>query len=203
MNNFLLKLAALSLAKTFILGCIALGVYYVLLYDSGEVLQANLTSLTAQVAEQEAKQKESDKALREVEKIRSAVQALGEQYRAISNQIPTDNQMSDILKQIDSMAAASGVEIKKKEPQKAVLQDILEELPLRVSAEGTFAELVMFLYNMMNSERISRINNFNIFKAAVRGGVRNKKLIMDVQFANYRFVGETKNPPADAKKGGK
>lgn len=177
-------------------GVFAGAMYYFTFFNDGSAVSASLAEMDRQVHEQEAKKKESEDLLKQEEQIRALVRQLSDQYKLISAQIPTEIQPFEILKTVDSMAATSGVLIKSKEPKKPVRKEIVEEIPLRIVAEGRFAELTLFLFNLVNTERVSRLLSFTIRPVPTNPSstnvVRPGNLILDLVFANYRFIGDTK-----------
>ena len=198
MMKVLIKISQLNMQKVMFFGALAAAIYYFTFYNDGSQFDISLAAVNASITEQEAKKIESEAALKEEEKIRALVQQLSEQYKIISAQIPAEIQPFEILRTIDSMAATSGVVVKSKEPKKAEKKDIIEEIPIRIVAEGRFTELTLFLFNLMNTERISRLISFSMApQTALMGdkGKSSSKLVLDLLLANYRFVGETKDAP--------
>lgn len=192
MNKYLLKLAEMTFQKVFVFAMIVGFIYYSTFFNDGSTIETELSAINTQLAEQQNKLQESEAALKKVEQVRAQVASLSDQFRLISTQMPTEIQMSEVLRTIDSMAATSGVSIKGKEPQKAEVKDMLEEMSLKVLAEGRFSELTLFLYNMMTTERISTIRSLTLSKSSSDQDKRKvKSLILDVKFSNYRFVGNS------------
>ena len=185
------KIANMTHQKIIIIGLVLGFLYYQTLFDDGTQLNTQIAAVKQQVAQEQAKKKESEEALKEVEQVRAQLVSLSDQYKLISAQLPTEIQMSEVLRTIDSMAATAGIAVKTKEPQKSETKDIIEEMPIRVTAEGKFSELTLFLYNMMNTERISRVASMSVMRSpSDRGRKISKNLILEVRFANYRFVGK-------------
>lgn len=208
MNSLILRLSALDYQKTFILGVVLGAFYYFTIFDSGANVEAALQDMNNQVSVEEQKQKEAERAKKQAEKLKADVIVLSDQYKAISTQIPTDLQISEVFKNIDAIGNAAGVTIKQREPLKDKDKnvDIVERIPIRVVAEGNYGELVLFVYNMVSSERIIRIHAMKITKIvdpqrgnAVANMNKKKPLSMDIVFDNYRFVGEAKQETVEKK----
>jgi Tfp pilus assembly protein PilO len=194
MKKYLAKIAVMTIQKIFIFAAVLAFLYYKMLFDDGSMLDQQIQQIAQQVTEEEGKLKKSKEALEKVEQIRAQVASLSDQFKLISTQMPTEFQMSEVLRTIDSMAATSGISVKTKEPQKPEVKDILEHMPLRVLSEGRFSELTLFLYNMMNTERISTIQSLSIFRNPLDRDNKRKvrSLFMDVKLTNYRFLGDEK-----------
>jgi Tfp pilus assembly protein PilO len=194
MMKLFLKLSQFNMQKIFIFGAMAGAFYYLTLFDDGAIIDANLNSTNQQIVEEEKKKQESEAALKEEEQIRALVKQLSEQYRVVSAQIPTEVQPFEILRIIDSMAETSGVSVRSKEPRKPEVKEIVEEIPIRIVAEGRFTELTLFLYNLVNTERISRLLTLSMAPApnsvkAPDGS--SSKLVLDLTLANYRFIADS------------
>ncbi len=205
MIKYLNKIARFTMQQVLFSGILAGALYYFTFFNDGSAVNTALNEMNQQVSEQEAKKKESADLLKQEEQIRALVRQLSEQYKLISAQIPTEIQPFEILKTVDAMAATSGVLIKTKEPKKPIKKEIVEEIPLRIVAEGRFAELTLFLFNLVNTERVSRLLSFTIRPistgASSTSTVRPGNLVLDLVLANYRFLGDAKESETAAQQG--
>lgn len=185
MNNLLLRLAAISSQKAIIFGVVASAIWYFLIFDDGAEKQKKLTQVEKDLQAEMAKEKESDEALREIAAIRASVGALTDQFKLVSAQLPTDLQMAEIIRTVDKVSQATGLAVKGKEPKPPVRQGVVEILPLRVTAEGTFAEITMFFYYLSTIERIVRVKSFTM---TVPENRRPGKLTLDTDIVSYKFL---------------
>lgn len=202
MNSFFIKVASLTYRKTMIAGVVLAVLYYFFFFDDGQSLDKNVEAAQAQVRGEEAKLVESDKIIKKVAGLKAHVAALTEQYKTLSTQMPTEVNMADVIKQIDTMAATTGVSIRDKVPKTPQKKEILEEFPMAITATGSFNELTMFLYNMMNVDRLSRVVSFTLNKPNQGRDSKSKGLAFDIVIANYRFIADPKSaaPAEGAKK---
>lgn len=191
-NKILVKLASFNLQKTLIMGCIAAALYYFMGFNDGSTIETQIQATDAEIRTQEAKEKESDAALKEVEQVRAAVGALSDQFKVVGQALPSEIQMSDVIRAVDVTARASGVSVKTKEPKPAINNEYYEEIPLRITLEGSFSEITLFLFYMASQERIMKVKNFSL--SLPTGGDRtiNRRLLFDGQVTAYRFIGEKK-----------
>ena len=194
-NNLLVKLAGFTFQKALIFGLIVGALYYFMLYDDGSNIETQINQVQAEITVQEQQSKEADAALKEVEQVRVAVGALSDQFKIVSGAIPTNVQMADIIRAVDTVARASGVNVKSKEPKEALNREFFEEIPLSISVEGGFSQLTMFLYYLTSMERIMKIKNFTMVKSTENRSTPNSsgKLILTGEVVSYRFIGM---PPA-------
>lgn len=203
MNSFFIKVASLTYQKTMIAGVVLAAMYYFFIFDDGSAADKSIEAVQQQVKSEELKLLESDKVIKKVAGLKTQVASLTEQYKTLSTQIPTEVNMAEVIKQIDTMAATSGVSIRDKVPKASQKKEILEEFPLAITATGSFGELTLFLYNMMNSERISRVVSFSLNKTAQGRDQKNKALAFEFVIANYRYIGEATKDTAPAAGGQK
>ncbi len=199
MNPALIRIATLSINQAFIGSIVVAAFYYFTMFDDGSALDAQALVAKQQIDAERTKEKESDQALSRIKALRESYNALSEQFKVVSTQIPTDLQMSEIIRTVDTMAQTSGIVIKTKEPRSPQREDVLETLPIRVTAEGTFSEIAMFIYNLSTIERIYRVRSFNITGPSDPKGPN--KLKIDAELASYRFTGSEPAPsPAGGRK---
>lgn len=188
-----MRLSMMSSQKALMFGAVLGGLYFFMLFDSGAELENQIATVQASVQEQEAKAQESDAAIAEVEQVRATIGALSEQFKTVSQALPSDIPMSEIIRTVDNVARASGVAIKMKEPRPIVNREFYEEIPLFVTMEGSYSELTLFLYYLAGTARIMKINDFILsYPPNVRSN--SNKLYLEGTVVSYRFI----NQPANA-----
>jgi Tfp pilus assembly protein PilO len=186
MNNVLLRLAALSSQKAMIYGVMLTVAWYSLVFDNGSALEGKLATLERDVQTEQAKEKESEIALKEIATVQASVGALSDQFKMVSAQLPTDIQMAEIIRTVDKVAQTTGLTVKTKEPKPSVKQDVIEILPLRVTAEGSYSEITMFFYYLSTIERIVRVKSFVM--SASSDPRKSSRLTLDADVVSYKFI---------------
>jgi Tfp pilus assembly protein PilO len=189
MNPYLAKLAGLKLNQALLFGGILSGLFYMSMYDDGSQLDARIQSTQVTLDQEVVKGKESDRALARVTELKNNYSILSDQFKLASSQIPTEMQMSEIIRTVDVMSKASNVVVKAKEPRNTLKEDILEVYPLKVQAEGGYSDLTKFFYSISTIERIFRIKSFSI--SAPTDEKKKKTLTLDAEFNSYRYVPAT------------
>lgn len=192
-TNFLLRLASFTFQKAFVFSVICGVLYYFMFFDDGSQIEAQISTLDAQIQAEDARAAETDKALQEVEQVRTTVGALSEQFNLVSKALPDTIQNSEIIRTVDRTAKASGVLIKSKEPLPPENKEYYEEVPVRVVMEGTYSELTLFLYYLANYERIMKVKNFTITQPPTVDGQRPKRLTLSGNVVSYRFIANSKS----------
>lgn len=194
-NSLLMRLAAMTMQKALIIGLLFAGIYYAMFFNDGSNYESRIAQLQKDIEVEEGVKRETEQAVREVEQVRANVAALSEQFKAVSAKLPNEVSMADVIKDVDGVARAAGVSIKTKEPMAVTNKDFYEEIPLRISVEGTYSEVTMFLYYISAMERIMRVKSFRMDNQQMHRGMQtaiNGRLIFDGEITAYRFVGEKK-----------
>lgn len=193
MNGILARLAGLSFRGLLIVAGLILGIYYAAFFDDGSSIDKTIADIQGQIGPAEAQAAEAEKALQEVEQVRAQVGTLGDQYRLVAQKLPTEVQMSEMIRVIDQLAKASGVSIKSKEPQQTSDRQYYEEIPVKIALEGNYSEITTFLFKVSSFERIMRLKNFvisNRMGPSSGAGDFNGQLTFEGQILSYRFKGD-------------
>ncbi|PIS11373.1 MAG: hypothetical protein COT73_04355 [Bdellovibrio sp. CG10_big_fil_rev_8_21_14_0_10_47_8] len=196
-SSIIIRLASFNFQRALVFSVIAGVIYYFFGFNDGSSIQVNIDKVQKDIQVEESKAKEADAALKEVEQVRAAVGALSDQFRMVSQAIPTDLQMADIIRAVDTTARVSGLSMKSKEPRPVVNYSFYEEIPLQVTMEGNYSQVAMFLYHLASLERIMRVKTFTIQTPPATKKNSGHTLTFLGQIVSYRFIGET--PPVTTK----
>lgn len=188
MNKFFETISTYTMGKAFIIGLAIAGAFYFTLYDDGSAIDAQITSMSAQLKEQEAKKKDTDATLKQVREMQDKVGRLSTQYQEISRRLPSALFSIDINKSIDGFGRNAGVNIKSKKPGENIRKEVVEEVPVEIELEGSYAELAQFVYLVSSAERMSRVKNITINDISPTGGSR--KLTFKGQVVGYKLAPE-------------
>lgn len=188
--NLLMKLATFSYQKTMIIGLILAGVYFWVGYDDGSQINTKISEMDKQLEEQQRLSKQSDASLKEVELVRATVGELGEQFQTVSNALPRSIEYAEVTRIIDFISRKSGVSVKSRESKPEINRDYYAEVPLKVTLEGSYTELVYFLNLLGQTVRIMKVNDFTISIPQTGGGkiAPNGRLVLDGDIVSYKFV---------------
>jgi type IV pilus assembly protein PilO len=196
-NNILIRLAVMTMQRVAVIGVAFAVVYYFTMYNDGSAIETQIQQVQQNIQQEESKAQEAESALKEVERVRAAVGALAEQFRVVSQALPSEVQMADIIRTVDTISRTAGVSVKSKEPQPIVNHDYYEEIPLKISLQGTYSEITMFLYYVTSLERVMRIKSFTIGSpSANNGGVHENPLApvghlnFEGEIESFRFIPE-------------
>ncbi|MFM6928607.1 MAG: type 4a pilus biogenesis protein PilO [Bdellovibrio sp.] len=188
MEKLFEKLSSFTIGKAFVIGLLVAGIFYVTLYDDGSALDGQIANVSQQLTQEEAKKKDTDATLKQVREMQDKVGRLSQQYQEISRRLPNALYSIDINKSIDGFARSADVDIKSKKPGENVKREVVEEVPVSVSLEGTYSQLAQFVYLVASSERLARVKNIVISEP--EGDVTNKKLKFEGQVVGYKLANE-------------
>ena len=161
--------------------------YYFALYDDGAVLTAQIGVLNGQLQEAETKKKDTEATLQEEARMKDAVGKLSEQYAFIATKLPSELKSSEMIRGIDSVAKMAGVSVKMKKPGTVTKKEVVEELPVDVTLEGTYAQIAQFVYFTSNLERLTRVLNFSL---AAQDDTKDRSLRFEGQVVSYKLAPE-------------
>ncbi|GIL18049.1 MAG: hypothetical protein BroJett040_18000 [Oligoflexia bacterium] len=191
LNNLLTKLAAMSWKNVGIGALVVAGFYYFAFFNDGSAIDKRIEQLQTQLKQEEAKSKESDEALKEVDAARNSVGILNEQFKTAAQQLPSEIQPAEIIRSVNVVARSAGVVLKTTEPRQTKRDDIVESMPLKVVIQGSFSELMMFLYYVSSMERIMRVTTFTIAPPP-NEKIPTGEVIFDGEILSYKYLGDQK-----------
>ncbi|MGZ3805870.1 MAG: type 4a pilus biogenesis protein PilO, partial [Pseudobdellovibrionaceae bacterium] len=98
---------------------------------------------------------------------------------------------SEMIRGIDSVAKMAGVSVKMKKPGNVNKKEVVEDLPVDVTLEGSYAQIAQFIYYTSNLERLTRVLNFSV---VAQDDSREKPLRFEGQVVSYKLAPEPEKP---------
>lgn len=193
MNKLYDILSAQQVSRILLVGLGLTFFYWYAVYNDGSELDRQIVQISKQLQEQEIKKKDTDATLEQVREMQEKVGQLSLKYQEISRRLPAALFSIDINKAIDDFARNAGVNVKSKKPSDNIKKEVVEEVPVLVSLEGTYAELAQFTYLVSTAERMARTKNVVITETEPGG----KKLKFEGQVVGYKLAQEEKKKPEE------
>lgn len=159
MNKLMESLAAQEVGKILMIGVALTAFYWFSVYDDGSAIDMQAAQITESLQAEEVKKKETDATLNQVKEMQEKVGQLSQKYQEISRRLPEALYSIDINRSIDDFARNAGVSVKMKKPGENIKREVVEEVPVEVQLEGTYAELAQFTYLVSRAERMARTKN--------------------------------------------
>ena len=197
--------ARVSMVSLLMMMGFSTGFYYLAFFDDGSSLKKQIAKATDDLKKEKDKEKITDDSLKERDVVVAAIAESNNAIAAITQQLPQELGVAEILRGIDAIAMSTGVKIVKKEPRTSKTDELVEAIPLSIKAEGKFSELTTFIYYISSLNRLTRVNSF-AFTEYKKQSSRDKKevesdiLSFDSEIVSYRMLTEQERAEAEAKK---
>jgi Tfp pilus assembly protein PilO len=187
--NYLEKLAKLDWPKvalgTFLMG--ALG--YFGLYDDGTAATASLQAAQGQVKEAQALLKKTEIAVADAERFQQKIKVTSAQFKALTEFMPADAGIADIIEIAQREASAAGVRVIRIEPKDKTERILFYETrQIELQLSGTFAQLVLFLSNISKVPRLLTFEKMSLTGSGQTSESPNLDFVASM--VTYRYVGE-------------
>lgn len=162
-----------------LLVAVLVGGYYYHIKD----LQAQLAQVEAQ--ELELKKDFEKKAFQaaNLEAYRQQMVEMEESFGALVSQLPSDTEVPGLLEDITNKGLLNGLEIASIQLQKEAAREFYVELPIAISASGSYHDLGAFISGMAGLPRIVTLHDFTI---TAKGDDANN-LGMSIIAKTYRY----------------
>ena len=196
MNKFLSTIAYLDIQKIFASAFVLGGIYYQFIFDDGSALKIEVAAVRTQVQQEEQKKKDTDISLAEEKRMKEAVGILTEKYQIISKKLPGQLSTFEINNAIETYARETQVKIKATKPGTPEVMEIVEEVPLEISIEGKYPDILQFIYNISVAERLTRVKTLSLVPA----GGPDQAFFSNILKLDAVIVGYKLAPEKDPKK---
>ncbi|MBP6681685.1 MAG: type 4a pilus biogenesis protein PilO [Halioglobus sp.] len=162
-----------------LLAAVLVGGYYYHIKD----LQAQLAQVEAQ--ELELKKDFEKKAFQaaNLEAYRQQMVEMEESFGALVSQLPSDTEVPGLLEDITNKGLLNGLEIASIQLQQEAAREFYVELPIAISASGSYHDLGAFISGMAGLPRIVTLHDFTI---TAQGDDANN-LGMSIIAKTYRY----------------
>ena len=150
----------------------------------------HIKDLQTQLAQVEAKELELKKDFEKkafqaanLEAYRQQMVEMEESFGALVSQLPSDTEVPGLLEDITNKGLLNGLEIASIQLQKEAAREFYVELPIAISASGSYHDLGAFISGMAGLPRIVTLHDFTI---TAKGDDANN-LGMSIIAKTYRY----------------
>jgi len=127
---------------------------------------------------------------------RAMAEALRKRLDAAKERLPQEREIPQVYRQVSDLASQSGLGVSLFQPKKPEDRDVLTEVPIAVTAEGTYHQMGAFLQRVGQMPRIVSLGEFRMLGIDRAPGTVRAELTL----ATYVFRPEGA-PPSPAKPG--
>jgi type IV pilus assembly protein PilO len=121
-----------------------------------------------------------------LEAYRQQMVEMEESFGALVSQLPSDTEVPGLLEDITNKGLLNGLEIASIDLQKERAREFYVELPIAISASGSYHDLGAFISGMASLPRIVTLHDFKI--SSKNGNANNLK--MEIVAKTYRYKDE-------------
>jgi len=121
-----------------------------------------------------------------LEAYRQQMVEMEESFGALVSQLPSDTEVPGLLEDITNKGLLNGLQISAIDLQKEQAKEFYVELPLSITASGSYHDLGAFISGMAGLPRIVTLHDFNI---SANSGNTNS-LSMQILAKTYRYKDE-------------
>lgn len=157
MSAYLVKLGELKWSQVAMFGFLAAAVYYLLLFDDGTTLAADIDQRKAAVAEGRRKLEETKTAVANADRFQKEVETAREQFAKIIEYMPSNLTQSEMTNIVSKEISGAGAKVIRFEPVNggnAQKNDVYDSVRVKVTISGTFVQIVKFLSNLSNVPKL-------------------------------------------------
>lgn len=176
-----------------VLVAIVAGSYFLLLSPIREridALVAKRAQLTTEVNQVQAQ-------VAEIERFKREIAELEKRLVLLQERLPSEKETPTLYRALSTAAEQSGLGVALFQPKPSVPKDVVNEIPITISAEGTYHQLGKFFERVAALPRVVVVNDIKLAPPVTKGGQASLKA--DLTLATYMY--RTAAPAAPAKPG--
>lgn len=121
-----------------------------------------------------------------IDKFREEVEQLEAELELAKQELPDEDEIPELLKQVDNLGRKIGLTWKSFEPQPVAPKGFYAEVPIRFEIEGDYHSVAVFFSKIGNLKRIVNIQNIQMSSPKEKNG----KMILTVQglAVTFKFI---------------
>jgi len=151
-----------------------------------DALVAKRTQVTAEVNTARAQ-------VAELERFRREIAELEKRLALLKDRLPSEKETPTLYRAVSTAAEQSGLGVALFQPKTAVPKDVVNEIPITITAQGSYHQLAKFFERVAGLPRLVNVNEFKMT------GLNKSKDSMkaDLTLATYMYRTTPPPPPAN------
>ena len=133
----------------------------------------------------------------EIERFRREIAELEKRLALLKDRLPSEKETPTLYRALSIAAEQSGLGVALFQPKAPQAKDVVNEIPITVSAQGSYHDLAKFFERVAGLPRVVNVNDFKMTGL----GKSKDSMKADLTLATYMY--RTAPPPPPAKPGGK
>jgi type IV pilus assembly protein PilO len=138
---------------------------------------------------------------RDLPRVRREVKELDTKLKFAMAQLPDKREIPQLLASISDLATGAGLDVGLFKPKPDNFKEFYVEVPVSISVEGTFHQVVTFFDEVSQLDRIVNISNIAFREPKIKDG--NVRIKSDCLATTFRFMDEEERAKRDSSKKGK
>lgn len=142
-----------------LIGAVLFGFFYYLHYSP---TQESIVRIEKDIDGVEIKIRKAEREEGRLKQIKEEIASYELTLEELKTILPEKNEVSQIIKKIQSIISSARLKIGKFTKQKEIKKEIYVEVPYQISLEGTYHNLGVFFDQLSRLKKIFTVNNLNI-----------------------------------------
>jgi type IV pilus assembly protein PilO len=184
------KLPKVVLGIVGVVAILAIG-YFLLISP----VQVRVDALLARRAQVTAEVNQARAQVAEIERFRRELAELEKRLALLKDRLPSEKETPTLYRAVSTAAEQSGLGVALFQPKAAVPKDVVMEIPITITAQGSYHELAKFFERVASLPRLVNVNEFKLT------GLSKSKDSMKADLTLATFMYRTTPPPPPAKPG--
>ncbi|HTO10512.1 MAG TPA: type 4a pilus biogenesis protein PilO [Candidatus Binatia bacterium] len=172
------------------LGLIAIvaGGYFVLLSP----VQVRIDALVVKRTQTQDEVNKVRAQVAEIERYKREVGELEKRLALLKDRLPSEKETPTLYRAVSTAAEQAGLGVALFQPKPAVPKDVVSEIPITISAQGSYHQLAKFFEQVAGLPRVVNVNDFKMTGL----GKSKDSMKADLTLATYMYRSAPPPPPA-------
>lgn len=173
-----------------LLGLIAIvaGGYFVLLSP----VQVRIDALVVKRTQTQDEVNKVRAQVAEIERYKREVGELEKRLALLKDRLPSEKETPTLYRAVSTAAEQAGLGVALFQPKAAVPKDVVSEIPITISAQGSYHQLAKFFEQVAGLPRVVNVNDFKMTGL----GKSKDSMKADLTLATYMYRSAPPPPPA-------
>src|SRR6185436_18489881 len=167
---------------------IAAGSYFLLLSPVQARIDALVTKRTALTSEVNQVRAQ----VAEIERFKREIAELEKRLALLRDRLPSEKETPTLYRAVSAAAEQAGLGVALFQPRQAVPKDVVSEIPITITAQGSYHQLAKFFERVAGLPRVVNVNDFKLTGL----GKSKDSMKADLTLATYMYRTAPPAPPA-------
>jgi len=164
------------------------GAYFLLLSPVQARIDALVTKRTALTTEVNQVRAQ----VAEIERYKREIGELEKRLALLRDRLPSDKETPTLYRAVSAAAEQSGLGVALFQPRAAVPKDVVNEIPITITAQGSYHQLAKFFERVAGLPRVVNVTDFKMTGL----GKAKDSMKADLTLATYMYRSAPPPPPA-------